>query len=549
MGKHNVFDGSFDLFYRKGWAYLAVYPPAEKGKPVYFEEIEGRMRMLGVPKISSKRLRELIASADGTAMPLVEWPEGKRLASEIEVEIAEDEMSASVTVHPPRKGAAPPSAEDVEEAAADFGITGGIDRERIEKLLLRREFDTPVVIARGKGPVHGESGRVLYHFNTNRGRPYLEMDFGRINLKELNFIENVDEGSLLAELLPPIRPENGFTVTGRTLPAESETEGVRLEAGENTRFNDEKDRLYAACEGNVKIDKGKVTVEPVVTVENVNYETGNIDFEGSVVINGSVADGFTVKAGGEIQVGKGVGRARLEAGGNVLLKTGINGNGSGFIECGGDLFSKYIESSTVRCGGHAFLEEAVMHSHVSVRKHLVLNGKRSEIIAGDLVVGGSLWCKKLGSIYEAHTHVDIGIPPDRLGAYREAKQRLEDKRQEQNKTEEQLDQLTAAIGEGHTEDRVLRAKEQLSEKAAELQREIPELARAVSEERQKLRASGSSMVVVEDTIFKGVTVSFGRLEYRAPDNGARKTILQAGEKGIRESGFNFHDKPKLDFGW
>lgn len=526
MGKHNINDGKFELFYRKGWAHLSVYPPGDKGKPVYFDEIEGRMRMLGVPKVSSKRLRELIDSADGTAVPLVEWPEGKRLASEIEAELAEDEMSASLTVNPPKKGAAPPSPEEIEDFLSDSGITAGIDRERIEKLLYRKEFGMPVEIARGREPVNGEAGRIMYHFNTNRGRPYLEMDFGRINLKELNFIENVDEGTLLAELLPPVRPEDGFTVSGRTLYAESDTEPAVLDAGENTRLNDEKDRLYASCDGNAKLDGGRVLVEPVVTVENVNYETGNIDFEGSVVVTGSVADGFVVKAGGEIQVGKGVGRARLEAGGKVLLKSGMNGNGSGFIICGGDLFSKYIESSTVRCGGHAFLEEAIMHSDVSVRKHCVLNGRRSEIIAGDLIVGGSLWCKKLGSMYDAHTHVDIGIPPDRLGAYREAKARLETKRQELNKSEEQL-----------------------KEKAAELEAEIPDLARAVKEEREKLRASESSKVVVEDTIFRGVTISFGRLEYRAPDNGARKTILRAGEKEIIESGFNFHDKPKLNFDW
>jgi uncharacterized protein (DUF342 family) len=151
-------------------------------------------------------------------------------------------------------------------------------------------------------------------------------------------------------------------------------------------------------------------------------------------------------------------------------------------------------------------------------------------------------------MYEAHTHVDIGIPPDRLGAYREAKKRLEAKRQELNKAEEQLDQLRNALEEGHSDERMMQAKEQLGEKTEELQREIPELSHAVGEEREKLRASGSSMVVVEDTIFKGVSIGFGRLEYRAPDNGARKTILRAGEKEILESGFNFHDKPKLDFG-
>ena len=35
----------------------------------------------------------------------------------------------------------------------------------------------------------GKAHRILYHFNLNRGKPCLEMDFDRINLKELNFIE------------------------------------------------------------------------------------------------------------------------------------------------------------------------------------------------------------------------------------------------------------------------------------------------------------------------------------------------------------------------
>jgi len=41
-------NGRFELFYRKGWAYLTVYPPAGAGRPVYPEDIENRMKMLGV---------------------------------------------------------------------------------------------------------------------------------------------------------------------------------------------------------------------------------------------------------------------------------------------------------------------------------------------------------------------------------------------------------------------------------------------------------------------------------------------------------------------
>jgi hypothetical protein len=54
-------------------------------------------------------------------------------------------------------------------------------------------------------------------------------------------------------------------------------------------------------------------------------------------------------------------------------------------------------------------------------------------------------------------------------------------------------------------------------------------------------------VVVEDTMYKNVTIIFGNMEYRAPDKGVRKTILKAGEKNVVESGFNPFEKPELSF--
>ena len=104
-----ILDGNFNLFYRKGWAYLIIYPPHEAGKPVYPEEIESRMRMLGVPSVPAKTLRELIQTASGKAEPLVQWPDGYRLASEINVTVAEDDITASLSINTPKKSAAPPT--------------------------------------------------------------------------------------------------------------------------------------------------------------------------------------------------------------------------------------------------------------------------------------------------------------------------------------------------------------------------------------------------------------------------------------------------------
>ena len=503
--------------------------------------------MLGVPRVNAKTIRDLIEESSGEAVALVEWPGGRALEGSIAVDIAEDGMSASVTIIPPKKGAAAPTLSDVLEKLGNSGVVFGIDHECIRNMLARQTFGKPVPVAAGVEPVFGRAHRIVYHFNTNRGKPYLEMDFGRINLKELNFIENCRNEDLLAELVPPVSAVDGRKVTGETIAAATDSEIVQLSAGANTVLTPDRTKLYAECDGNVRMVKGQVTVESVIMVKNVNYETGNIRFAGSVVIEGSIADGFVVEAGGDIQVGSSVGKATLRAGANILLKTGINGNGEGILDCGGDLFAKYIESCAVFCRGNLFVEEAIMHSRVTAYKHCVLNGRRSEVIASDLVVGGSFWCKKLGNFNEAVTRLVIGVEPSLLTDYRETAANIERKQAEWDKIEHQIELIGKLIQDGRADERAQLAWAQLQGSLDELGLDIAKLRGRLPGLREQLRSSRSSIVVVEETMFKGAVVTFGTLEYRAPDNGIRKTILKAGEKEILESGFNYNERPVLVF--
>jgi uncharacterized protein len=540
-------NGKFRLYYRKGWAWLEVTPPGEGGRPVYPEEIENRMRLLQIPRVSNREIRRRIQDADGVSQKLVEWPEGERLASRVTVEIAGDAMSAAVVVDAPRKGALPPRVEDLEEELSRSGVLFGTDRRALRRLLDEQAYGVSRIVARGRVPVFGSSRSIRYHFNTNRGRPWLEMEFERINLKELNFIANCKAGDLLAELLPPVEPVDGMTVTGTVIPAERDETSVQLKAGKNTSLNDDRTRLVATVDGNVKQMKDEVMVEPLIVVSAVNYETGNIRFDGSVVIEGSVADGFVVEAGGDIEVGKGVGRATLKAGGTILLKTGINGNDESFVECGGNLLARYIESSTVTCRGNVLVEEAIMHSRITVWNHCVLSGRRAEFIGGELLAGGSLWCRKLGNFNEAATRIALGVSPNRMLSYRSAQQNLETSRRELDRTEEQLDQCEKALRDGHQGEKILLARDQLRSVAERLSLEIVALQKETRSLRDQLEASRKSILVAEDEIFPGVTVVFGMREYRSPERGARRTILRVGAEGIAESGFDPGNRPVLNF--
>jgi hypothetical protein len=57
----------------------------------------------------------------------------------------------------------------------------------------------------------------------------------------------------------------------------------------------------------------------------------------------------------------------------------------------------------------------------------------------------------------------------------------------------------------------------------------------------------SRMVVVEDTIYKGASVAFGDIEYKAPDRGERQTILRINDRGLVNEGYNRAEPPELWF--
>lgn len=526
---------------------LAVHPPKDKGRPVYHDDIRNRMKLLGVPHVEPGRIRRIVDEAQGVPVALVEWPEGQWLASRITVELGEDAMSARVTVTPPRKGGSAPTVDQVMQELQSSGIQSGIDTERIRQVLREGHYHEPVEVARGQEPFHAQSARIEYHFNPNRGKPYLELDFGRIDLRELNFIENRSEGDLLANLVPAVPARNGWTVTGTTVPADTETREVELLAGENTELSADGTSVHATMDGNVKLVRGRVTIEPVVQVEKVDYETGNIYFDGSVVVEKDIADRFIVKAGGDIQVGGGVGRATLQAGGNVLLKRGINGGTEGRVECDGNLYTKFIESSTVLARGNVFAEEAIMHSRLSAWRHCILNGRRAEIIGSTVVVGGSLWCKKLGSVAEAAVQVAVGVSPAFLLEFRRTQEELSSREERSSQVHEQLEQIDRALKDGHTAEKLRRAQQQLAEESARLNEELSALRRLYHDMRDRLEASRKSIVVVEDAVHKGSSISFGRAEYHAPDKGTRKTVFSYNGRSIQEGGFNPADPPEIDF--
>jgi uncharacterized protein len=536
MSSKNDSDKRFSLYYRNGFAVLRVYPPSSPENRVFAEEIMSRMKILEIPMVRMMKIEDIIEKADGSVEKLIEWPSGVHLSPVIQMRVREDRMKAEVFIESPRIGGGGVTEEEFHHVLRDNKITGGILQDAVSRCINTECYKEWIVIAEGTPAVHGRGGKVSYTFSLAVGKPFRELPFGRIDLKELNFIQFKETGAVLAELEDPITPSNGIDVYSETVIAKPADEGESLNAGDNTQVKG--NQVVAAEAGNVRLDKGLVIIEPVVTVNNVDYETGNLTFEGSIIVKGHVSDGFSVKASGDIQVTKSVGRVHLSAGRNLILQSGINGDKEGHLDVQGDLYARFIESSFVQVKGSAFISGALLNSTVKIGGDLLLEGGRCEIVGGLTVVKEWIKCRKIGSLYEAKTNVVTGVEPAELDVFFDTLKELEKLRGIQDEMDKQLAYYTKQCSIPGAADLSFRQKDQAAAQVKEAGYKIAYTMKKVQHLRKELIPSRESFILVEDIIYAGSKISFGLLEFTVDQRGAKKTILQAREGRIKETGYN-----------
>lgn len=70
-----------------------------------------------------------------------------------------------------------------------------------------------------------------------------------------------------------------------------------LKYGRNISINEDKTEIVSDVDGDVVLTDDTVFVEDTYTVAaDVDVSTGNIEYDGNVLVNGTVKSGFSVKA-------------------------------------------------------------------------------------------------------------------------------------------------------------------------------------------------------------------------------------------------------------
>ena len=183
-----------------------------------------------------------------------------------------------------------------------------------------------------------------------------------------------------------------------------------LKYGNNIELSEDGMTIVSLVDGHVELVEGSVFVSDMLEVENVDNSTGNIDYEGSVQINGNVSTNFEVKARGDIVVKGVVEGATLRADGNIIIARGMNGMGKGSLSAGGNIVAKFLENANAQADGYV-ASESILHSRIMAGGEINVDGKRGFITGGRVCATGGINVKTLGSEMGADTIVEVGADP------------------------------------------------------------------------------------------------------------------------------------------
>lgn len=464
---------------------LTIYPASGTGVPVDETTIYQELMSYEPETIDESDLTRLVKEADAKRHVIGRLShEGERDA-QFRVDVADDAMSARITLVPPKKGGREMSVDIILKGMAAKGVVFGIDRGAIESALARRAWQTPITVAAGKPPEEGDRGRIGFTFRTDKHVIHFkENEQGRVDYRELELIESVKAGQVLAERIPPGKGEPGRNVRGEIIPASpgppaAMPEGVNVYTVEN--------ELKASLDGSVTLVDGKVIVSPVYHVAgDVNYEIGNIDFDGTVRVDGLIEDVFSVKARGSLFVKKSIGKCRIDVSGNVVVMGGILGRSEAEIMVGGDLVALFIGNSKVTVGKNLIVGEMIMHSDVSVGGNFSMTGGRAALVGGTVTVAGDITVRTIGG-EATRTVVRAGVNPALLKT-------LSDQRAESILLEEKLTKIHDA----------LRRIEARAEDSVEVEGEKIELLRSShSQLRARIKALADGIRSLEAAINEG----------------------------------------------
>jgi uncharacterized protein len=439
------------------------------------------------------------------------------------IDIDTDRMAARLSLIPPY-GGEPVTLAQLEQALQEKGVVYGIMTHVIEAAL--KELDvTDRIIAKGLPPEPGIDAQFQSLLPEMRERKPLEDEHGNVDYRELGGIVVVKQGSPLMRRTPATAGKNGQDVTGQVLSPKagkdvqfpSRLQGAQIDPGDNNR-------LLASITGQPKLAPNGVTVDPTISVKIVDISSGNVSFDGAILIKGDVKEGMKVHASGDVFVGGTVEAAEIEAGGDIVVKGGVIGHSehtadpneapifNARVISKGSISTRYAENVYMEAGTDFNIDEYSMHNHLVSLNQIVVGkpgGKKGRIIGGSTCATALVRAAKIGSDAGFITKIRVGFNPLLHAKLDKLKLMIEANEKELEDIKKVFTFISAHPEKNKNDllDKAINTKEKIENDSAQLHADIASL-------HAEMTLAEQVQVIVDDTVYCGVEIQIGNHFWR-----------------------------------
>lgn len=340
-----------------------------------------------------------------------------------------------------------PQGENGPEIGVDV-IKGLIETERIiygnvdDKKLAGYLASTPTKdcvfrIAQGKPSEPGKATEIKYHFDTNPFKVKVAAidKSGKIDYKNRGKIPMVKAGDILAEIIPGTEGQPGKDVYGGVLEP-PRPDLVTLSCGVGVNKGEDGLKAFAKIDGRPEVLKDNtICVTDTLTIaDDIGVETGNIEFEGNIVVKGAVQEGYRVK--GKTLRADEINSAEIEMQGDIVVAKGIIGSK---ILTDGTVKAKHIYDSTIDALGDIIVEREVYESRIETNG--VFRIERGAIMGSTLSAMKGLEATDIGSEASDPCTIITGIDNRLEKQITIIKIKISEKEKEQERLKSLLDEI------------------------------------------------------------------------------------------------------------
>jgi uncharacterized protein (DUF342 family) len=297
---------------------------------------------------------------------------------------------------------------EIVEALEKQNITEGILEDVLSMGLRARE---EVVIARGIYPENGSDAIVTY-FALSERKPVIQQD-GTTDYYEMNFLDEVKKDEWLGEKIIAGFGTAGRTITGELLPAAQGKDKQMYYDKDTVAAVEEGDKivLRAKINGAVAIVNGNIMVQEVLIIEgDVGSKTGNIDYDGSVIVRGTINDGFSLHATKDISVLSAFGLGAIDSiisrTGDIYIKGGVFGKEKALIQAALNVYMKHATDCTIQAGADIHIGLYAIGCKLT-GNNIFLDINRGRIIGGKIQAKAQVVTAFIGNEAERSTSINI----------------------------------------------------------------------------------------------------------------------------------------------